>query len=53
MTENQGPSDQVTPKTLALQAIPYFAALGNEIVVGINNNKAGEVLFVRHVVMFA
>jgi hypothetical protein len=33
----------------ALQAIPYFAALGNEIVVRIDNEKAGEVLCVRHV----
>ena len=36
-----------------LQPIPYLAALGNEIVVWINNNKTGEVLLVRHVVMFA
>lgn len=37
----------------APEAIPYFAALGDEIVVWINHYETGEVLFVRHVVMFA
>jgi len=29
-----------------LQAIPYFAALGNEIVIGIDDEKRGELFFI-------
>jgi hypothetical protein len=38
---------------LVLQAIPHFSALGKEIVVRVENEEAGEVLLVRHVVVSA
>ena len=38
---------------LVLQAIPHFSALGKEIVVRVENEEAGEVLVVRHVVVRA
>src|SRR5215471_9207577 len=33
----------------ALDAIPYFSALGNEIVVGIDHQKPGNLLFKRQI----
>lgn len=35
----------------APKAIPYFAALGNEIVVRINYHQAGAVLVIDHLVI--
>ncbi len=36
-----------------LEAVPYFAALGNEVVVRIDHNEAGAASAVFHVVNFA
>jgi hypothetical protein len=33
----------------ALQAIPYLASLGNEIVVRIDHQESSDVLVIRHV----
>ena len=36
----------------ALHAIPYFAALGDEIVIRIDHDKSGDLLLIGEVACF-